>query len=90
MSYTFDGKISNQSPRKNGKGVFTSDVKCAKCQKDIEKPSFSHVQLVAGVFHQVYHYLDKPFFIFECKSGFSVVYCSEYCKKKHNHRYNPQ
>lgn len=84
MSYNFDGKITNQCPKLLN---YTSAKSiCSKCGKLIEAPVASYIELNNKVYC-VRSYLDTPHFIHETKSGTSVVYCSDYCRKKHNHRF---
>jgi hypothetical protein len=92
----FEGKIANQSP------YYTLNSgnprpKCIKCSKLIDKP----LELKISTFESAeqrhtigykdfaaFHYIDKKFFIYETKGGNAVVYCSVYCRNKHNHRFN--
>lgn len=85
MSYNIDGKIANQSPNLKLSGK----ISCSKCCKLIKPPeslvvhnnSTNQSFLCAS-------YIGTNHFIYETKSGTAVVYCSEYCKRKHNHRFN--
>lgn len=86
MSYVFDGKISNQGPYFVG---FTGKARCSKCNKLINPPTrlkLAHTELKRFFF--CYTYIQTSYYIYETKSGTSVVYCSDYCRKKHNHRFN--
>lgn len=85
MSYTLDGKIANQTPDVKLSGK----TSCAKCFKKIAPPE--RVEVVSNSTSQVFvcaSYIGKEHFIYESKSGTAVVYCSEYCRDKHNHRFN--
>lgn len=84
MSYSFDGKVTNQCPRLLN--YTSSKSTCAKCGKIIEAPKVSYIELNNKVYC-IRNYLDSPHFIYETKIGISVVYCSDYCRKKHNHRF---
>jgi hypothetical protein len=86
MSYNIDGKLANQTPfiKMSGK------VNCAKCNKLIPAPRYSVLlKHIDGVKFEyiIRDYIGQEYFIYESKSGTAVVYCSEYCKKKHNHRF---
>lgn len=91
MSYVFDGKVSNQPIRRNMSGKLI----CACCKTLIEKPKIGTNKVEVPLedrtvlFHYLsYNYIGTPYFIYESNSGQSVVYCSDYCRKKHNHRFN--
>lgn len=84
MSYSFDGKVTNQKPKVVN---YTSEkCHCSKCGKIIEPPESSHIK-IGELFYQIQNYLTTKHFIHETKSGTAVVYCSDYCRKKHNHRF---
>lgn len=85
MSYNFDGKVSNQSPR--FVNYTSAKCICAKCGKVIESPDSTELKIGESSY-TVRSYLTTPYFIHETKMGTSVVYCSNYCRKKHNHRFN--
>lgn len=77
-----EGKIANQSPmyKNTGKSL------CSKCNKLMDYPDTK----VLGSNKKVYlvrSYLDSPFYIYETRKGQAVVYCSKYCRDKHNHRF---
>ena len=85
MSYNIDGKLANQSTalRLSGK------VSCSKCGKNIKAPQSAIVDNSST--DQLFtcaSYVGTRFFIYESKSGKAVVYCSEYCRNKHNHRFS--
>lgn len=85
MSYTLDGKLANQSTslRLSGK------VSCAKCCKSIKAPELVVVDSSStDQFFNCTSYIGTDHFIYETKSGTAVVYCSEYCRNKHNHRFS--
>lgn len=84
MSYTLDGKVANQTPEVKLSGL----VSCDKCFKKLSPPE--RVEVVSNSTNQVFicaSYIGTPNFIYESKSGTAVVYCSEYCRNKHNHRF---
>jgi len=85
MSYGIDGKIANQSTalRLSGK------VSCSKCGKGIKAPQLAVVDSSStDQFFNCASYIGTPYYIYESKSGTAVVYCSEYCRNKHNHRFS--
>jgi hypothetical protein len=85
VSYNFDGKITNQQPRITN---YTSPkCVCEKCGKIIETPKSTEVKIEESSY-TLQSYLGTAHFIHETKMGTSVVYCSNYCRKKHNHRFN--
>lgn len=88
MSYNIDGKIANQSPMR----IMSGEVKCSKCCKILPFPTNSilNKELSNGMkfVFLIWDYFDLPYFIHETKSGTAAVYCSDYCRRKHNHRYN--
>ncbi len=84
MSYSFDGKISNQAPKKFN--YTTAKCHCAKCSKIIEIPHKQHVMIEDKAF-LIQSYIGTKNFIYETKSGSAVTYCSQYCRDKHNHRF---
>lgn len=83
MSYSFDGKVSNQRfiPNERGNAV------CAKCNTVIPSPTKTRIPLNKKFF-LIESYINTPFYIYESKSGKSVCYCSSHCKKAHNHRFS--
>ena len=86
MSKVLEGKISNQFVRQN----FSGSLKCEKCQKLIPEPNTVPMRFKVEeqeFYYTGYTYLQTPFYIYESNSGRSVVYCSDYCVKKHNHRF---
>lgn len=83
MSYNFEGKIVNQPVRTQS----NRKVKCEKCSKEIDYPEYSVLGVGDDTLYEVNHYLNSKFFIYETKVGVAVAYCSNYCRKKHNHRY---
>lgn len=88
MSYNIDGKIANQLPNLK----FTNSiykVTCAKCSKLLPAPQMGTLAEVGGKsIFEIQSYIGTEYFIYESKSGKAVVYCSEYCRNKHNHRFN--
>lgn len=83
MSYNIEGKVANQHPR----GGVLSKVRCGKCNKTVYQPSIARIKIENSSYN-IYHYVKQDYFIYETKSGRSIVYCSEYCRNKHNHRYS--
>jgi hypothetical protein len=85
MSYSFEGKVVNQSTMSGSK------PSCSKCKKLVAPPNILMLsnpgQPHGTTTYLVYHYLGTSQFIYETKSGRAVVYCSEYCRNKHNHRF---
>jgi hypothetical protein len=80
MSYNFDGKIANQRPQ--------NIPKCSKCGTELSQPDNGTFAETSGPsIYEAYSYLKTSFYIYETKSGRAVVYCSEYCRNKHNHRF---
>jgi hypothetical protein len=85
MSYNIDGKIANQSPDIKLSGKTT----CSKCRKITPPPQKVVIESTQTMqFFICASYIGTDNFIYETKSGTAVVYCSEYCKRKHNHRFN--
>lgn len=85
MSYVLDGKIANQDPIIRISGT----INCGKCSKLIPLPQ--RVIIDSKHTKQVFEcasYIGTEHFIYETKSGTAVVYCSEYCRNKHNHRFS--
>lgn len=87
-----EGKLANLFPRKTMNGT----VVCGKCSTNFEAPAKISVITPNGetengkplsMVFQVHSYLGKERFIYESKSGRAVCYCSEYCARKHNHRF---
>lgn len=83
MSYNIDGKIVNQPVRKRMDG----QVLCGRCGIIIKAPSKVVMSLSAHKAIFVNHYIGSDFFIHETKKGYAVMYCSDDCRKRHNHRY---
>lgn len=84
MSYVLDGKIANQSPDIKLSGT----VSCAKCCKKIKPPK--KVEVKEDFLDKVFtcaSYIGTEHYVYETKSGTAVVYCSIYCRNKHNHRF---
>lgn len=84
MSYIFDGKVSNQTPE--CENFNTPKTACGKCGTLLEFPE-RHFVKIGTETYATFSYLNTPFFIYETKRGKAVVYCSGYCRKKHNHRF---
>ena len=85
MSYNIDGKLANQDTIL----TLSGKVSCAKGCKSIKAPESAVVNNPAT--KQIFKcasYIGTEHFIYESKSGTAVVYCSEYCRNKHNHRFS--
>lgn len=87
-----EGKLANLFPRRTINGT----VVCGKCTKNFEAPKQVSLSFVSGTTvngvnlytgYTLYSYLQTSRFIYESKSGRAVCYCSEYCARKHNHRF---
>ena len=87
MSYNFDGKVVNQCP----KWTYVSETPqhiCEKCKIVVNKPENWVLSKFNGEkTYNAYSFIGKEEYIYETKSGTAVVYCSEYCRNKHNHRF---
>jgi hypothetical protein len=84
-----DGKVANQRPR--GRWVLNCvpvEVTCENCNKRFGPPVSTSVKGVnyAQEF-AAFSYLGSDKFIYDTKSGRSVCYCSDFCRKSHNHRF---
>ncbi len=83
-------KIANQIPRLR---FNSGDPKptCGKCDTLVDRPFQSGIRVrdKNNILHffTIYTYITKPYFILDTKSGYSVVYCSDYCMKKHNAKF---
>jgi hypothetical protein len=84
MSYVLDGKIANQSCKIRLDG-FTACEKCNKAVKRPERVMVKVEQLKKSLL--CFSYVGSSSYIYETKIGIAVVYCSEYCRNKHNHRF---
>ena len=90
MSYNFDGKIVNQKPKrlKLNPDYMIEQALCEKCSTLVTTPAKVHVVSLRGdVVFEAFSYAGTKPYIYETKSGNAVVYCSEYCRNKHNHRF---
>lgn len=87
-----EGKIANQSP---GQRMGRNQL-CDACRTMMPAPTKSEVVGPLNEVFNLYHYLVNPefknkmfeCFIYESKSGVAVTYCSDRCRKKHNHRFH--
>lgn len=83
-------KIANQAPRLR---FNSGDPKptCGKCNTLLNRPLSQIMYALDNKYlkHQfsTFNYLATPHFILDTKSGYSIVYCSEYCMKKHNAKF---
>lgn len=82
MSKKIEGKISNQGVTVK----LSNKCVCGKCSKLIDPPSRSRI-FTGSHYFSVMHYLENNFYIYETNKGKSIVYCSDYCRRKHNHRF---
>jgi hypothetical protein len=80
----FEGKIANQCPTLTN--YTSAKTTCGKCSKLIDAPITSFVKLDNRVY-TFRSYIGTPYSIYETKGGIAVTYCSDYCKRKHNHRF---
>lgn len=86
----YEDKIANQTPRYR---FNSGDPKptCSRCNRLVDRPTQQNVFITDNL-HQkhtliVFHYINKPQFILETKSGRAAIYCSKYCMKKHNAKF---
>jgi hypothetical protein len=84
MSYSFEGKIANQCPVITN--FASAKAHCEKCFKIIDAPFRSFIQIDKQTY-LTFSYVGTPYSIYETKGGIAVTYCSDYCKRKHNHRF---
>jgi hypothetical protein len=84
MSYNFDGKLANQSPVVHN--LTSAKTLCSKCSKLIDFPIRNCVT-INDLSYFTFNYLGTAHFLHETKSGRAVAYCSDYCRRKHNHRF---
>jgi hypothetical protein len=85
MSYNLEGKLANQ------KVYASSDDRlyCERCTIKIEKPFKVTINnKETGQLFFCKSYIGTEHFIYETKKGRAVVYCSEYCRDLHNHRFS--
>lgn len=84
-----DGKVANQRPR--GKWVLNCipvEVNCGNCKKTFHAPVSTEVKgFYSKQVFAAYSYMGSEYFIYDTKSGRSVCYCSDFCRKAHNHRF---
>ena len=76
-----EGKLANRA---------WTTPRCEKCKKDIPKPEAIVIGNRMKNAEHVYvcqSYLGTDYFIYETTGGLAACYCSEYCAKKHNHRF---
>lgn len=83
MSYNIDGKVVNQPIRKRMDG----QVICSRCSLRFKAPSKVVMSLTAKTSIFINHYIGEDYFVYETKKGHAVMYCSDDCRRKHNHRY---
>jgi hypothetical protein len=98
-----EGKITNQSPIRTFRGTVKC-ARCNKLIPEPIAKSYTIIldnkeslsfnsKNVVSVDHKehtflTYHYIGTDYWTYESKLGFSVNYCSKYCRDKHNHRFN--
>ena len=87
-----EGKLANLFPRRTMYGT----VVCGKCSTNFKAPVAISLMVPSGSIENgktlsmvvnVHSYIGSERFIYESKSGRAVCYCSEYCARKHNHRF---
>ena len=87
----FEGKLSGQPPRLRFNSGHPKPT-CECCISLIDIPIRNGITITGGDGIKktmlTYNYFGTKMFIYEAKSGFSVVYCSKECRNKHNHRFN--
>ena len=83
-------KIANQYPRLRFNSGDPKAV-CGKCNTLVDRPCTSTLKVKDNNnvlhFFVMHNYITTSHFILDTKSGYSVVYCSEYCMKKHNAKF---
>lgn len=84
MSRAIEGKISGQPLKRN----INNEAKCECCNKVIPTLRSDYLTMVSAV-QIIYNCFGTPYYIYESNSGYSIVYCSDKCRRKHNHRFNP-
>lgn len=82
MSHMIDGKIANQIVGRTMSGK----ALCACCSIMIDPPGMIDKKIGEETF-LFSHYIRKEQYIYETKRGRAVVYCSDWCRRKHNHRF---
>ena len=85
MSKLIEGKLSNQFP-KHRYNSGNPTVICECCKTVFESPEQTVIR-IEGALVQMFSYINSTRFIYESNSGSAVVYCSDYCRRKHNHRF---
>jgi hypothetical protein len=80
-----EGKLSGQ-PVKMRFNSGDPKPTCAACNVLLDRPEHTQIKLKERL-QALFSYFDKEYFIFETKSGYSVVYCSKECRDQHNHRF---
>lgn len=84
-----EGKISNQAPRRKMGGHT-----CGNCCRIHPAPEITTIKGVEATFN-IYHYMvnvetknpNYDCYIYETKCGTAVTYCSDRCRRLHNHRF---
>lgn len=94
MCYNLEGKISAQGHPKSywheneiWHSLSNSLCKCESCGTFMIVPKFGVITLDFKKQMTCYHYINEDHYIYETRSGTSIVYCSDKCRKKHNHRF---
>ena len=82
---TFEGKVANRTAVKTVKEYV--NTLCGKCAKLIPLPEDIIVGSKKSGYYICKSYLATEHFVYETKSGNAICYCSEYCARKHNHRF---
>lgn len=61
---------------------------CSKCKKVLENSKINRRCIKIEQNHFIVtHTIGSNYFVLPSKSGTAAMYCSEYCMKKHNHRF---
>jgi len=90
-----EGRISNQHPQGTHRlnGECLNIVTCERCRRLFPMPQMATFQIkdkfgdTCAYALYVYHPEDDHW-IYPSSCGYSVCYCSRYCRDKHNHRFN--
>ena len=78
---SIEGKIAN---------AYHVQPSCGKCEKELvgaEVIVVGNKLMHSNMAWTCSSYLGTDHYIYETKNGRGVCYCSEWCAKKHNHRF---
>lgn len=82
MSYSFEGKVVNSTGTRRS---WKSNI-CNCCSVVIPLPT-QFTMKIGNSLYYVLSYLDTEYFIYEARCGYPAMYCSDKCRRKHNHRF---